>query len=131
MKTNEKGFTLIEVLISVVILSASLITIYRPLLGSVSAIHYTDSRIEGNRIISEKLWRIQQDVYDSGVLTKRKDKGEIIGNERVYNFKFDTNALEIHDYLVEASYQLNWISSGRKKSIRHTSYITRPVIDEE
>jgi len=125
-KCGQRGFTLIEILLCVVILTTGLIVIYRPMLSSLEALNYVYCRLEASDMISEKIWEIQQYAYEKGAMLQRMTRGVTMGRNRVYNYQMNSKSIGQKDNLFEVDYGLTWREGGKRKSLNRVAYVIVP-----
>ncbi|MBI3306477.1 MAG: prepilin-type N-terminal cleavage/methylation domain-containing protein [Candidatus Omnitrophica bacterium] len=126
---NQKGMTLIEVLIAVLILSGGLVTVYRALLSSLQTLKYAETRLEAQWIMSEKVWAMQDYVYRMKRLPpsdakEAKDELLLMGRKAVYNTAI--NVLSQGEDFFRVQYDLRWTFQGKNKNITRTGYLVVP-----
>ncbi|MFH2145108.1 MAG: prepilin-type N-terminal cleavage/methylation domain-containing protein, partial [Candidatus Omnitrophota bacterium] len=87
---GKKGFTLIEVMIAVVILSVGIIVIYESFLISLDTLKLFFNRLNANLILTEKLWQTQ-DLYEQagGVFLPLRSEGKITMANKVFDWQVD------------------------------------------
>jgi prepilin-type N-terminal cleavage/methylation domain-containing protein len=122
----NKGLTLIEVLVSVAILSGGLIVVYQPLLRSLSALNYVEVRAEATREASNLLWKLQEDANRSGVFPYRGKTGVIMGKDRAFNYRLHARSVGFGDSLQEVELIISWKSGSQDKQLKRVSYISNP-----
>jgi prepilin-type N-terminal cleavage/methylation domain-containing protein len=121
---NKKGITLIEVLISVVILSGGLIVVYQPLLKSLGVLSYLEQRSEASRMANEFLWKLQREATQSGNVPTEGAAGELLGRSRAYQFRIDMRDVVNSERLLEAKLAISWRSGGKKRQIQRVTYVS-------
>jgi prepilin-type N-terminal cleavage/methylation domain-containing protein len=70
MLKSQKGFTLIEVLISIAILGIITIGIMNGLTGIMRSVHYTDSREQAKNIAETQIEAVKNQPYNTTAYTK-------------------------------------------------------------
>ena len=121
---NQKGLTLVELLLSVVILSVGLVAVVRALLSSVDALSYIDSRMEARRLVAKKVWDIQDEMAHSGSITQ-PGQGTIDGARKKYPCQFESKASSFPN-LVEAALKVTLSEGGRSKIFSRSFYLLGP-----
>jgi len=112
--------TLIEVLLSIVILSASFAVIFRPILYGASALSFLNERIEAGRLADRKIWEFKNTHSNQPKIPKALDNGTLIGRDRVYQYSLKAKALESRRQLFEAELEVFWKAGGRRRAIKRT-----------
>ena len=115
----QAGISLIESLVCVVILSIGIIVVYRPLLTSLGAMSYLETRGEANRLFENRIWEFQESAR-----TKRGPdpsvRETVMGTRRAYTFEAKTTPLIADEgqALYRSELTLYWVAGGRSKVIQ-------------
>jgi len=123
LKRKKRGMTLLEVLVSVVILGTALIAIYRPLLSSLSALNFVDSRLEAIHLMNVKIWEFRQKVKILGKFPREGIREELIGRQKVYAFRLDAGGKSEPGGLVPVRCEISWEVGRQQKNICRTFYL--------
>lgn len=126
---GQKGMTLIEVLLAVVILSVGLVTVYRALLGSLQTLKYAENRLEGHWALIQKVWEMQDYLERMKKLPVLEDDGAISLGGRNAKYEVEVNPLSADRDFFEIRHRLVWKFQGKNKRIERTGYflVSRPV----
>jgi len=122
---RSSGIALLEVLMSVAILSAGLISIYQPLLSSLSALAYADYRMEASRLMSNQIWEWKQASYQTRILPG-PSSGILLGRDKTFEFKALTSLLPSERGLTQVDFVVNWQAGGQSKQVKRSLYVTLP-----
>ncbi len=123
---GQKGVTLVELLLCVAILSVSLIVIYRPLLASMSVLHYSTEREEANRFLSKKLWALQERFYAAQAELGPVMTGAFTGKKKTYFYQISSNPLTEDNRLYQLDARVSWSHSGQRKNLNRIIYAYLP-----
>lgn len=126
MILNNRGLTLIELLLSVLLIGIGLIAVIRPMLHSISAINHSANRVEIVRIFNAKLWEIQKNTQEKGVLDLPA-RGEWLGRKTVYHFAARANQTALDERLRDVKFRITWSEAGRSKSLEKAAYVSIPM----
>lgn len=127
---SQRGFTLVELLLSIVILSAGLVVINQTLLASASSLSYVDNRTTANHVMANKIWEIG-DQADRGKLFQKTERGIIAAGEKKIDYKLNAFPAETgpsssgerdESSLIPMTLAFQWEQTGRKKSISRSFY---------
>lgn len=121
---KKAGMTLIEVLLSVTILTIGLLVLYRPFLTSLDAITYVNDRIEADRLLSHLVWEWERAAKESNLIVPNGVSGILYGNNKIFHYSADTKITESMFDLEKVVLALNWTNAGQKKSLSKEFYIS-------
>ncbi|MDD5246769.1 MAG: prepilin-type N-terminal cleavage/methylation domain-containing protein [Candidatus Omnitrophica bacterium] len=91
---REKSFTLVELMISVTILSLGIVMVTRSLLGSASALDATQNRIDAARFLDGRMAELQIEALKSGGVKIAILQEDIKLNSRQATYRLDISALQ-------------------------------------
>jgi len=120
------GFTLVEVMLSVVILMAGVIVIDQILLASMSRLSFLEHRFEANRLLANKIWEVQDLINRTGTAPKNFDDSVLMGHERVYNYAMQAKPVGKSGDLYRADFRIAWTEAGWAQKIVRTYYLGMP-----
>lgn len=119
---RKNGMTLLEVLVSVVILGVALVAVYQPLLFSLNALNFVGSRLEASHLMSGMIWEFREKARASGKIPKSKGAETLMGNQKTYEFRIVTHGSTENDP-VDVNALIEWDAGRQKKSIRRAFYV--------
>ena len=116
LKTGSKGFTLIEVMVTVSILSLSVLMIQQGLLRLANILDRQNNLLIAQEWVNEKRWDVEQALCfaDEGGSSETQGVFEISGRE--FQWQIDSKAIPSGDKTFEISYGLNWHEGHRPVS---------------
>lgn len=125
-----RGFTLIEVILSIIILAVGIVSVQRVFMGALSALSVIENWSQAERLLAEKVWEIGREVREKGKkFQKRKDSGLLLGSDRVYQYNMSIRELGPDANLMEAKAIVFWGNQGPGRSIKRTLYLMVPYAD--
>ena len=80
----QKGLTLVEVLLAVVVLSIGVAGVLRAYAGSVQTLEITQENIEAINLLKEKMAEIQQEIIEGKGLSAGSSTGDFEGGLKNY-----------------------------------------------
>lgn len=125
--SGRKGFTLIEAVLSIMILSLGIVSVQRVFMGSLFALSVIENWSQAERLLDEKIWNLEREIQEHGKkFEKRSDSELILGRDRT--FQYDVNLREISSdaRLLEARAKISWGSQGVGHSIKRTFFLMVP-----
>ena len=125
--SGDKGFTFIEIILSVIILSVGIIAVHRVFIGSLAALNMIENRSQAERLLEKKMWEIGREVQESETgLSKKQDQGELHENGRTYQYEFNTSDRTDDGHLMQTDASIFWENMGGRHSIKRSFYLMEP-----
>ncbi len=114
---NQAGFTLIELIVSLTILSIGLIALINSFSHSLSATGFTQRLTKANLLLQEKIAEVQSTSLPLG--TERGDFGQ-----EYPGYRWETSILTTaHSYILEARVSIFWKERNKQKNIEESLLI--------
>ena len=127
---NRRGFTLIEAILSIVILAVGIISVQRVFIGSLSALSVIENWSQAERLLEEKIWGVEREVREQGrKFQKRQDSGLLLGGDRAYQYDMNIHEIGSDGNLLEGQAVVSWARHGAGHSIKRTFYLMVPYAD--
>jgi len=112
-------------LTSVVLLGVFLVAIYQPLMTSLNALNYAESRLEAGHLAANKIWEFREALKETGKLPKINGDEVLMGRRKTYRFLLlSTGPIEKKLYTGRAF--ISWPSGGGEKKFSRVFYFTKP-----
>jgi prepilin-type N-terminal cleavage/methylation domain-containing protein len=67
------GFTLIEVILSIMILALGIVSVQRVFMGSLSALSVVENWSEAERLLDAEIWDLKREVLEHGKKFKKQN----------------------------------------------------------
>lgn len=115
--TGNKGFTFVEVMVTLVVLSAGIVFIYRTFFLCVDYLSRLSSRIHANELVDEKMSEISLLFREQG--SPAFDRGpssvsrSIEGRDVAFNYTIAMDPLEGQEGLYRLQVDVAWVDAGR------------------
>lgn len=127
---GRKGFTLIEVILSIMILVLGIVSVQRVFIGSLSALSVIENWSQAERLLEEKIWGLERKVREQGrKFRKRNESGVILGSDRTFQYDMSLCEKSSDAHLMEAKSVISWGKQGMGHSIKRTFYLMVPYAD--
>ena len=123
---SSDGFTLLEILLSVFILSVGIVAVYQPLLACLSTLNYAEERLEANNLLSKEIWVLESKMKLSD-LTGLTSDDTLIGSDRIYRYQASSQPLSRDQQLFKTKVEIAWQDAGRAKRIAREICLLLPV----
>jgi prepilin-type N-terminal cleavage/methylation domain-containing protein len=125
---RQVGFSLVEVMICVVILSLGLFSVNQTLLRSLSSLHYIETRFEANRVAENKIWEIQNQALHQKVAPGSRESGTLLGADKTFEYEASAHPIDHMNRLYKVRFVVRWLESGREKALIRNFYIRFPYV---
>lgn len=126
---RKNGFTFMEVMVTVVILSTGIVMIYKAFLLSLDHQRYMIHRLYANNLLDQKIEGIQRLFQDKGAASLKP--GETVENisisHKAIPFAINTlfkNVSDMEDFL-QMDIGISWLERGRPIRLTRSVYISR------
>lgn len=121
---NSRGFTLVEVILSIVILVVGLIAVQKTLLGSLSAISLIENWDQAEGLLQEKIWENKRIAIEKPKSLKpTQQHGVLLGKNRTYMYDLAIRSISTDESLMEAHMKISWENRGIRHSLPRVFYL--------
>lgn len=121
LNLKSKGFTLLEVMLAVTILSVGLIFVLRSYLTSLRAIKVTQNLFIANLLLEQKVWQKQEQQMREGNINTVEDVGEFESPFSSFNYQLSFEEDPDLPLLYKGIFKISWQQRNR---IYDTSCVT-------
>ncbi|MFH1441618.1 MAG: prepilin-type N-terminal cleavage/methylation domain-containing protein [Candidatus Omnitrophota bacterium] len=122
---KRKGFTLVELMVAVCILSLGIVLVSRSFLSAASALNSVQSRIEAVQFLEDKISLLEEKAkQEKGLSPEEKEEETVINNRiSIYNSKIMPLEVEgLEEDINEARLKLTWKENNIDKNETMGSY---------
>ena len=122
---NKKGFTLIELMVAVAVLSFGLVMLYEAFFSYMDAFNYSFRRLEAQRWIDEKVWEMENELVTSGMLMPGELSGSFVRSNKKFAWKMTIRLIgEIEESsLYELTLDIFWQEITREGKVSQVAYV--------
>lgn len=118
------GFSLIEVLLAVVVLSLAILMIYRSNLSSMNVYSEYKNRLNIQSWAEEKIWEAKEKILQSDVPEEGQSAGEISHRNKTYQWRLEVKRDGSEDtYTIRLDIQ--WTEGRRTAALSRVSYVQK------
>jgi len=122
--SQNKGFTLVEVLISAVILAVGLVVIFEVFLTSLDIVSLFDNRMNAQMYLDEKIWQLQSSLdQQSGLFIPSKQSGKVVLGQKEFNWQLDLELVDLTQELFKVNGQMNWTEGKKNRSSKRQTVV--------
>lgn len=125
---QQRGLTLLEVLVTVIILSMGITGIYRALLFAVDMLDHITNRLYAHILLDNKLVVLQQmflDNQDIFSLQNHVDSIDINNRRRTFQYVFSVQGVEHVNDLYTVAVRVHWQERNKQVGISRTACLAR------
>jgi len=128
--TSNRGFTLIEVMMSVAILAFGIVSIYEALFVSVDTYSYYTHYLSTQDWISEKIWKVQEELIITHELISEQTSGQIVRNHKTFDWVMAVSQMDEDQGLYKVNVTLFWNEGEKKVSTSREAYLLPAELKE-
>lgn len=125
-----KGFTLVELMVTVAILAFGIITIYEALFVSVDTFGFYVNYLDTQDWIDEKIYETQAKLTKSKVLDDGKTSGQFVRDRKTFDWTMMVIPIGEQTGLYKIDLMLAWKQGRKKVSSSRVAYLIPPQLVE-
>jgi len=126
--TNSKGFTMIEIMASVLILGVGLTLVINSYLMALKGATYANNSVEALRLGQERMDALEISALKSG-LQPQNLQGVIESSFKQYNYNLSVKEIANPEYLakdlVQACLEIAWQEQNSPKNVIFSAYLPK------
>lgn len=119
MKSNNKGFTLLEVMVASAVLSLGIVFIFQSFFSVLRSYDYCQRYIASSAFAHEKLWQAADSVRRDGVLPAETGGEFFRGGKR---FEWNLFQEPVGDKLYKVAVLVKWVSGKQTREVERLEY---------
>ena len=121
---NKPGFTLIEVMVAVAILSLGTVLLFHSFFTCADASRHAFNLLNARLWIDGKIGEEKEFFLSSKVITQPQESGDFTFNSRLYVWQKSIQPIDTGLYSMTLS--LSWKEAGRQRSLSSATYLAAP-----
>ena len=128
---KKKGFTFVEVMVAIMILTTGIVAIYKTFLLSLDQQNYLTHRLYASNLLDKKIFEMERLFQEKGIAALKEDLTEnvVVDNKNlVFQVKtFFRAPLEIPDLedVLQIDIGVFWPEHGRVVRLTRAAYVSR------
>jgi prepilin-type N-terminal cleavage/methylation domain-containing protein len=128
---KDKGFTLIEVLVTTAVLAFGIVTVFQALFMIMTAFSYIGHYLAVIPLVDEKIWQVQDTIIRLGPKAALAPQGIFdIGNKQ-YDWTLSVGRSDPAGSLYKVDLVTQWNEGKRTYRLARSVYVTYESLDEE
>lgn len=120
------GFTLLEVMLAVSILSLGLVAVVRSYITSLRALQISQDFLIADLLLEEKIWQKQEENIRRGGVVPEEEQSEFAPPFDNFNYKISFIEQEDLPTLYKSTFTIFWQQGERQQSISYLTYTRSP-----
>lgn len=123
-RIGNKGFTLIEVMITAAVLSLTTVLIYESFFISLDSFNYCSDYLNVASWMNEKIWQAQDGLSRLGTLSQVDTEGTFINKGEHFNWNLSSELIDTKQdlFLYKINLVLFWQAGHRRPKLIRTAY---------
>lgn len=118
-----KGFTLLEVMLAVTILTVGLIMVVRSYITSLHAVKSSQDFLIAGLLLEQKLWQKQEEQTRSGGVNTEEEQGEFDPPLDRFSYKIGFEEEENTPFLFKGTFEVFWQERQKGHGISCLTYL--------
>lgn len=124
-----KAFSLVEMVLAMVILSAGIISVQKVFINSMSAVGIIESWGQAESLLEKKVWEIKRAMKEEKDFSlPPASQGILSGGYPSYSYDLTVRAADedFENYFMEVKIVVSWRTSGMRRSLTRYFYLMVP-----
>ncbi|OGX43341.1 MAG: hypothetical protein A3H41_00685 [Omnitrophica WOR_2 bacterium RIFCSPLOWO2_02_FULL_45_28] len=122
LRTGNKAFTLIEVMVATAVLALGMLFIHQGFLNSLDVFDYYANYLELAPLANEKIQQAQDELRRLGPQAKIETRGEFSKGNKPIDWDLSYNSLDEENGLYKIDLAFSWKSALRRARILRSAY---------
>jgi prepilin-type N-terminal cleavage/methylation domain-containing protein len=124
LRTGSKGFTLIEIMLAVLILSFGLVLVLRSFATALDGLKRSENVKVASYLLEEKMEDIKEKAREGGGVTEGYSSGEVtISTPRECKWSIEVVPSGVDENLNKVELVISWTEGKSKRSLFATTYL--------
>ncbi len=119
---SKRGFTLIEVMVAVAVLSFGLVMIYQAFFMVFNSFNYSVDYLEAVFWMDEKIWESQDRIRRVGALENNQEQGEFTARSKNFYWSLSSQVLDPVANLSAVNLEVTWKEGGKDIRFSRVGY---------
>jgi prepilin-type N-terminal cleavage/methylation domain-containing protein len=121
---QKRAFTLVEVLVSAVILSVGLVFIFQVFLNSLDIVNMFNNQLNAQLFLNEKIGQLQTNLnQQAGLFMPMKQSGVVRWDNREFNWQLDLELVDLPQELYLVNAQMSWLEGRKQRTLKRQAMV--------
>jgi len=121
---ENKAFTLVEVLVSSVILAVGLVIIFEVFLTSLDIVNLFNNRLSAQLFLDEKIWQLQSSLdQTSGMFIPNEQSGIVSISGRDFKWQLDMELVDLTQETFKVAARVDWTEGQKQRNIKRQTIV--------
>ena len=127
---RSKGFTLVEVIVTVAILAFGIVTIYEAFFISMDTFGFYTNYLDTQDWINEKISQAQVQLTKAQILEPGETSGRIVRDHKTFDWSMVISPVNESQGLYEIDVTLSWKQGSKRVTTSRSAYLLPPQLKE-
>ncbi|HAJ57359.1 MAG TPA: hypothetical protein DCL35_06280 [Candidatus Omnitrophica bacterium] len=118
---SDRGFTLVEVMMAVAILSFGVVMLYSAFFVCIDAVTYASNRLNAQMWAQNKFWEERESLLRNSAVSRDGLYGSVSFNGR--DFEWQESAQSVDDGLMQLGLALSWKEAAKFRKLAYSAYV--------
>jgi len=124
---KRRAFTMVEIMVAVVILSAGLVVVYESLLKSLDAFQTFETRLTAQLVADGAVANIERQMRSPWRATApTQQKGTTLADGRTFTWQTQVMLAQAAQELYQVSVSVSWPEGSRTRSVQRVTLLAAP-----
>ncbi|MCK5082864.1 MAG: prepilin-type N-terminal cleavage/methylation domain-containing protein [Candidatus Omnitrophica bacterium] len=125
---RAKGFTMVELLVTVAILAFGIVTIYEALFVSMDTFGYYTNYLGTQDWINEKIAEVQSRLTQTQILEPGETSGRIVRDHKTFDWSMTISPVNENQGLYKIDLTLSWKQGSKRVRSSRAAYLLPPQL---
>jgi len=120
---EKRGFTLIEIMVTLAVLSLGIVAVYQSLFVLLDVLAYSSDRLKAQYLVGNKICEREYNIEGASETQKSTLGRGLFARQKGLKWQIDYLAVDDREDLGELTVSLSWRDRGRLTSLTRTTYL--------
>lgn len=120
--SREKGFTLVEIMVTTVIFSLTVVLIYETFFRSLDLLNYCSDYLRAVSIVDDRMWQAQNELTRFNTLKDTPSSDTLTLDNKNFAWRLSCEPVAGATYLYRINSALSWREGSKEMAISRDAY---------